>query len=158
MFYWDTLYACLASFSIIFSIKEHSIEELMFVKSDYQTSALISAYSFSTSLVQINPPVPIKPSRLLLQPISVNFWVGRKILQWLVAVQNLKLENFTFLARKCKSATNFMEVVYQRLLLLYCFNEDNLYISAGIILFTNKLEFTLFLLSQWLITYQCCHE
>ena len=143
-------------YSIIFSRKEHieakyrriDVREIWL--SDYNSD---SAYSFSTSLVQINPPVPIKPSRLLLQPISVNFWVGRKILQWLVAVQNLKLENFTFLARKCKSATNFMEVVYQRLLLLYCFNEDNLYISAGIILCINKLEITLFLLSQWLITY-----
>ena len=35
-------------------------------------------------------PVPIKPGRLLLEPISVNFRVRGKVLEWLVAVQNLK--------------------------------------------------------------------
>ena len=44
---------------------------------------------------QILLPVPIKPRRLLLKPISVNFGVWWKILQWLVAVQNLKWKEFS---------------------------------------------------------------
>ena len=65
-------------------------KKIIFLENSWFTCFMIKGIEFRIISYVCPSPVPIKPGRLLLEPISVNFRVRGKVLEWLVAVQNLK--------------------------------------------------------------------
>ena len=68
----------------------HTKIKIIFLENSRFTCFMIKGIEFRITSYVCPSPVPIKPGRLLLEPISVNFRVRGKVLEWLVAVQNLK--------------------------------------------------------------------